>query len=88
MRRVDGNSVTYDIARQVGYTPEHACRIASANVSVDYSCPNEPVQAGIQSIVGMPGTQKDLLEEFSTLRQVREQERRGFNEILSKIRPQ
>jgi hypothetical protein len=54
-------ALTYYVARQVGYTPEQAYRIASANVSVDYSYPTEPVQAGIQSIVGMPGTQEPRL---------------------------
>ncbi len=38
-------ALTYYIARQVGYTPEQAFRIAKANVSVDYAYPTEPVQA-------------------------------------------
>ena len=36
--------LTYYVARLVGFTPEQASRIASANVSVDYSQPTEPVQ--------------------------------------------
>ena len=37
-------ALTYYIARQIGYTPEQAYRIASATVSVDWSPETEPVQ--------------------------------------------
>ena len=37
-------ALTYYIARQVGYTPEQAYRVANANLSVDYAYPTEPVQ--------------------------------------------
>lgn len=56
-------ALTYYIARQVGYTPEQAYRIANADVSVDYSYQTEPVQAGslyaaFRSIAAMPETQE------------------------------
>ena len=37
-------ALTYYIARMVGCTPEQSYRLASANVSVDWSPPTEPVQ--------------------------------------------
>lgn len=37
-------ALTYYIARQVGYTPEQAYRVAKADVSIDYSYRTEPVQ--------------------------------------------
>ena len=40
--------VTYYVARQAGYTPEQAFRIASACVSVDYDPDTEPVQGPSQ----------------------------------------
>lgn len=56
-------ALTYYIARQVGYTPEQAYRIANADLSVDYSYQTEPVQAGslyaaFRSIAAMPETQE------------------------------
>jgi len=39
-------ALTYYIARQVGYTPEQASRVAKADVSIDYSYRTEPVQMG------------------------------------------
>lgn len=51
-------ALTYYIARQVGYTPEQAFRIASANVSIDWSDPTEPVQAGISAIYFLPRAQE------------------------------
>jgi WD40 repeat protein len=41
-------NLTYYIARQVGYTPMQAHRIASATVSVDWSPATEPVQASFR----------------------------------------
>jgi hypothetical protein len=37
-------ALTYYIARTIGCTPEQSYRLASANVSVDWSPPTEPVQ--------------------------------------------
>jgi hypothetical protein len=37
-------ALTYYIARMIGCTPEQSYRLASANVSVDWSPPTEPVQ--------------------------------------------
>ena len=51
-------ALTYYIARQVGYTPEQAYRIASATVSVDWSAPTEAVQAGISAIYQLPSAQE------------------------------
>lgn len=39
-------ALTYYIARQVGYTPEQAYRVAKADISIDYSFRTEPVQMG------------------------------------------
>ncbi|MCK5359166.1 MAG: hypothetical protein KAJ95_00995, partial [Gammaproteobacteria bacterium] len=45
---------TYYMARSVGYTPEQAYRIASANVSIDWAPKTEPVQkAGQFAMWGM-----------------------------------
>jgi len=40
-------SFTYYMARQCGYTPLQSHRMASANVSVDYSLATEPVRLGV-----------------------------------------
>ena len=37
-------SFTYYMARECGYTPLQALRLASADVSIDYATPTEPVQ--------------------------------------------
>lgn len=41
-------SLTYYLARAIGYTPEQAHRIASANLSIDYDPDTEPVQQEAQ----------------------------------------
>lgn len=45
-------SLTYYMARSCGYTPLQAYRIASANVSIDYSALTEPVQADKDPLFG------------------------------------
>ena len=53
-------SLTYYLARAVGYTPEQAHRIANADHSIDYDPDTEPVQQaaqpGFQGFGGTPDT--------------------------------
>lgn len=47
-------ALTYYIAREIGYTPEQALRLAGATVSIDYYEATEPVQAGLSSLLALP----------------------------------
>lgn len=52
--------LTYYISRAVGFTPEQAYRIASANVGVDWSTQTEPLQLSLKRLAHGPKVRKDF----------------------------